>query len=506
MARGEGGAAPPRPRSSGRRRPRSTSGRRAAAQQRDGGGELLRGAAARRAHPPRARLEEVDREVVRLARARPGAARSSPRPSRPGRAARASPPGSAVSSCSGRAMRSKKRLSGRNASLTVTSRLDRVLELLEHRPRPAGRERVGGQQQDRQAVDGRGRGAGEHVRRARADRGGAGERLRAAGRLGVADARRGPSPARSWAGRAAARAPSWASAWPSPRTLPWPKMPEHRRDRPPADAVALGALRLQPAHERLAGREPDRRRSSASAHRAVQPPSTQQAGPVISAAAGEAAKTTAPATSSGCRAARAGSARARRRGTPGRRGTARSSACATNVGAIGDDADAARRELDRHRLGQSLDRVLGRAVDGCAARAPTWPICDERNTITPPAPADHPRAPRAGRRAKAGAHVERPEPVERRRGRHRRTARGTLAPAALTSTSMRVDRARTPPSSAAASVTSQATTRAGAAAPTRAATASSAAGDAGEQRDAGAAPAARDRLGASPRRCRGWRP
>ena len=83
--------------------------------------------------------------------------------------------GSAVSSCSGRVMRSKKRQTGRNASLTVTSASTRVLQLLQHRALVPGRVGVAGQQQHGQPVDGGQRGAGDHVHRARADRGGHGQ-------------------------------------------------------------------------------------------------------------------------------------------------------------------------------------------------------------------------------------------------------------------------------------------------------------------------------------------
>jgi hypothetical protein len=54
-------------------------------------------------------------------------------------------------------------------------RLERVLQLLQHRALVPGRVRVAGQQQYRQPVDGGQRRPGHHVQRARADRGGHGQ-------------------------------------------------------------------------------------------------------------------------------------------------------------------------------------------------------------------------------------------------------------------------------------------------------------------------------------------
>ena len=76
-------------------------------------------------------------------------------------------------SCSGRVIRSKKRDTGLNASLAGHDPVVRRLDLLQHGVRRARRERVAREQQHRQPVDGRDRGAGDHVRRARTDRGGA---------------------------------------------------------------------------------------------------------------------------------------------------------------------------------------------------------------------------------------------------------------------------------------------------------------------------------------------
>ena len=55
-------------------------------------------------------------------------------------------------------------------------RLQRVLQLLQHRALVPGRVRVTRQQQHRQPVDGGQRRPGDHVQRARADRGGHGQR------------------------------------------------------------------------------------------------------------------------------------------------------------------------------------------------------------------------------------------------------------------------------------------------------------------------------------------
>ena len=81
--------------------------------------------------------------------------------------------GSAVSSCSGRMIRSKKRADRPEAVVHAHVRVDRVLQLLEDVALATGRVRVGGQQQHRQPVDVAVRGAGDHVGGARPDRRGA---------------------------------------------------------------------------------------------------------------------------------------------------------------------------------------------------------------------------------------------------------------------------------------------------------------------------------------------
>ena len=63
----------------------------------------------------------------------------------------------------------------------------RMLQLLEHRRLDALGERVAGEEQDRDVVDGCRRGAGDHVRRPRTDRRRACERAQPVAELGVAD-------------------------------------------------------------------------------------------------------------------------------------------------------------------------------------------------------------------------------------------------------------------------------------------------------------------------------
>ena len=77
--------------------------------------------------------------------------------------------GSAVSSCSGRVMRSKNRRHRAEGVVDAGVGLDRVLQLLQDGSLPAGGVGVAGQQQDGQPVDRRQRGAGDHVERAGPD-------------------------------------------------------------------------------------------------------------------------------------------------------------------------------------------------------------------------------------------------------------------------------------------------------------------------------------------------
>ena len=262
---------------------------------------------------------------------------------------------------------------------------------------------------------------------------------------------------------------------------------------------------LQPAHERLRRREPDRPRSliARSTRR-------RRAGsiPVISAAAGEAANSTARGDLlGGRRAARAGSARARRRGTPGRRGTARSVGVATNVGATATTRMPRGASSTRERPRQPLDRVLGRAVDAALAARRRGPSARRRRRSRR-RPRRHARAPRRWRGMQAGAHVERPQarrPPSRstlgERLRHVR-ARG------VDQHVERVERRRRPPRARAASVTSH-----GDGARRRRPRRATARGDRVERRPrrgraarAGAAPAAANGDARSRRRCRGSRP
>ena len=140
----------------------------------------------------------------------------------------------------------------------------RSLQLLEHRASRAGcANRSPGQQQHRQPVHGRGRGARDHVRGAGADGAGAGE-----GRAAVAAAWRtpprcGPSPARCAPGDSAARrrpcaAASASRASPRPATLPCPKMPNTpamNRPRSPSRSTCCCA---KERHHGLGGRQTSR--------------------------------------------------------------------------------------------------------------------------------------------------------------------------------------------------------------------------------------------------------
>ena len=96
-------------------------------------------------------------------------------------------PSSADGSCSGRLTRSKNLDSGRNASLTVTSAAYGCSSSWSTGAGHPRREGAGRQQQHREPVDRRQRGAGQHVRRARADGGGARPGLQAVLLAGVGD-------------------------------------------------------------------------------------------------------------------------------------------------------------------------------------------------------------------------------------------------------------------------------------------------------------------------------
>ena len=131
----------------------------------------------------------------------------------------------------------------------------RVLELLQHRAGDAGGEDVAGQQQHRQAVDGGQRRAGDHVRRARADR----RRARVRGEA-VALARvagRGVDHrllvAREHVGHVVALLEQRLA---DARDVAVPEDAEAAGDQPLLDPVALGVLVGQEAHQRLGDREP----------------------------------------------------------------------------------------------------------------------------------------------------------------------------------------------------------------------------------------------------------
>jgi hypothetical protein len=78
--------------------------------------------------------------------------------------------GSAVSSCSGRLIRSKNRETGPEGVVDCGVGLDRVLQLLQHRALPAGGVGVAGQHQHGQPVHRRQPGRGDQVECSRADR------------------------------------------------------------------------------------------------------------------------------------------------------------------------------------------------------------------------------------------------------------------------------------------------------------------------------------------------
>ena len=121
--------------------------------------------------PSRAR-RRTRRGSRRRGTGRPGGARAPRRRSRPGRRGSASPPGSAVRSCSGRVIRSKNRADRPERVVHGQVGVGRVLELLQHRALVPGGVGVPGQQQHREPVQRRQGGAGDHVHRAGSDGGG----------------------------------------------------------------------------------------------------------------------------------------------------------------------------------------------------------------------------------------------------------------------------------------------------------------------------------------------
>ena len=97
--------------------------------------------------------------------------------------------GRAVKICSGRVIRSKKRLTGPEAVVDAHVRGDRMLELLEDRPLVASRVVIGREQEHRQVVDRRDGRARDHVGRAGPDRRRAGQRRQSQVGLGESDRR-----------------------------------------------------------------------------------------------------------------------------------------------------------------------------------------------------------------------------------------------------------------------------------------------------------------------------
>ena len=134
--------------------------------------------------------------------------------------------------------------------------LDRVLQLLQHRALPPGGVGVAGQQQHRQPVDSRQRGAGDHIERARADGRGDRERGSAEAGLGVA-------------GREVhqcllvAALDEWqvvgvlVEGLPEPGDIAVAKDAQCGRDEPAPFAVGDAVLLGQVAHEGLGGSEPN---------------------------------------------------------------------------------------------------------------------------------------------------------------------------------------------------------------------------------------------------------
>src|SRR5438309_949424 len=134
----------------------------------------------------------------------------------------------------------------------VAARWD--LELLQHRIREARREHIARQQKNGQAVHGRERGAGEHVRRARADRRSACEGLQAILLARVSDR---AVDHRLLVPRHVVR----EQLRPLKERLAYPgdvavaKDAPHPGEEALLDAVALDVLRRQESHERLRHRE-----------------------------------------------------------------------------------------------------------------------------------------------------------------------------------------------------------------------------------------------------------
>ena len=139
-------------------------------------------------------------------------------------------------------------------------RPERELELLEDGVRDARRERVARQQQDRQPVDRRERGAGDHVRRARPDRRRAGERREPVPHPG--ERGRGVDHRLLVAGLAIRqesrrRQLGLEQRLPHPGDVAVAEDPEAALDQAVARAVALGVLGGEEPDDRLADGQPD---------------------------------------------------------------------------------------------------------------------------------------------------------------------------------------------------------------------------------------------------------
>ncbi len=142
---------------------------------------------------------------------------------------------------------------------------NRVLELLEHRPLMPGCIIIGGEQEHRQPVDGRGRRACDHVGRARPDRCGAGERGQAMVRLGEAD--RGMHHRLLVAGLVVRQArAALLECLAHAADVAVAEDAEHGRDQAADVAVALAVLHLQILHDRLRHRQADRLSAGRGVH------------------------------------------------------------------------------------------------------------------------------------------------------------------------------------------------------------------------------------------------
>ena len=158
-------------------------------------------------------------------------------------------------SCSGRAIRSKYRETGRNASLTVDRRVAERLDLLEDRVGRPSLERIARQQQDRDPVRMCDAGGGHHVQGPWTDRRRRDHGLAAIHRLGETDGREGhalfrvAAPCRQLVSNLVERAAEAEHV----------AVPEDGEDageqRNLGPIEQLGALRDHPPDQRLRGRE-----------------------------------------------------------------------------------------------------------------------------------------------------------------------------------------------------------------------------------------------------------